>query len=449
MDLCGIERIFSCNHNLQLNKLCHSSTSSRAKCGKASRFRTVGGCMKMQGFDCQFTVKPVDYLQSHCPICLLILREPFQVTCCGNSFCRACIQQIGAGNKPCPTCNQDNFDSFQNKGLQQPLYGFQVSCSNKESGCDWQGELGKLDQHLNKDKLSVGCAYMNVKCLFCDELYQRSKIEHHQGSQCTERPFTCSWCEEYYSTYNDVITNHAPVCKCRPVKCPNSCGAKNLQHQHLEEHVSTQCPLSYVDCEFSDAGCDVKVHKKDLTSHMEENMVTHMSLLARENRKLKLQHKVQEEKNRQLEEKNRQLEEKIEEVKYRLTRVPPVYFECLDVWKLVSWTSEPFYSHVGGYKLQLELYYDSSFMSIPNHQNRCLFSCKYIKDKELSLPCKQLVTVLIIDQERGKHFKVEIVCKVDKYEVPCHGLSLVNRNTVNKLMKNNHLLLRIDKVENV
>ena len=22
-------------------------------------------------------------------------------------------------------------------------------CPNKESGCDWQGELGQLDQHLN------------------------------------------------------------------------------------------------------------------------------------------------------------------------------------------------------------------------------------------------------------------------------------------------------------
>ena len=382
----------------------------------------------MSGFDCQFTVKPLDYLQSHCPICLLILREPFQVTCCGKSFCRACIQQIKARNKPCPTCNQDNFDSFQNKGLQQPLYGFQVSCSNKESGCDWQGELGQLDQHLNldpdKDKLSVGCAYTNVKCLFCNELYQRSKIEHHQGSQCTERPFTCSMCEEYDSTYDDVITNHTPVCKCRPVECPNSCGANNLQHQHLEEHVSTQCPLSYVDCEFSDAGCDAKVHKKDLRSHMEENMVTHMSLLARENRKLKLQHKAQEEKNRQL-------EEKIEDVKFQLTRVPPVYLKCLDAKNL--WSSEPFYSHVGGYKLRLDLYYDII-------QNKCLLSFKYIKDKELPLPCKQQVTVLIIDQEHGKHFKVEIVCKVDEYEDRFHGVVLVDRNTVNKLMKNNHLL---------
>ena len=380
----------------------------------------------MSGFDCQFTVKPVDYLQSHCPICLLILREPFQVTCCGKSFCRACIQRIRAGNKPCPTCNQDNFDSFQNKGLQQPLYGFQVFCSNKESGCDWQGELGKLDQHLNlnpdKDKLSVGCAYMNVKCLFCEELYQRSKIEHHQGSQCTERPFTCSMCEEYKSTYDDVITNHTPVCKCRPVECPNSCGANNLQHQHLEEHVSTQCPLSYVDCEFSDAGCDVKVYRKDLSSHMEENIITHVSLLARENRKLKLQLKSQEEK---------------------ITRVPPLYLECLDVRNIAfGWQSESFYSHVGGYKLQLLLIYDPDVIG-----NRYVFILKYIKDKELPLPCKQLVTVLIIDQEKGKHLKEEIECQVNSYEAFHHGACSLDKFNVDKLLKNNGLLFCIEQVK--
>ncbi len=244
----------------------------------------------MSVFDCQFTEEPPKWLQCHCPICLMILCEPYQVTCCGKSFCRACIQHIEDEDKPCPTCKQD-FDCFQNKGLQQPLYGFKVFCSNKEGGCGWQGELGQLDQHLNvspdEDNQLVGCAYTSICCFFCDELYQRSQIEHHQTAECSERPFTCTMCDEYESTYGDVKASHALECKCRPVECPNSCGASNLQHQHLEEHLSSQCPLSLVECEFSDAGCDAKVYRRDLPSHLSANMVTHMSLLARENRKLK------------------------------------------------------------------------------------------------------------------------------------------------------------------
>ena len=291
------------------------------------------------------------------------------------------------GGKSCPTCNEARFGSFQNKGLQQPLYGFRVFCSNKESGCDWQGELGQLDQHLNliKDKDFQGCAYTEVKCLYCNKPHPRHNIEHHQTSQCAKRPFTCSLCEEYESTYADVVTNHSPVCKCRRVECPNSCGTNNLQHQHLEEHVSTQCPLSYVECEFSDAGCDDKVYRKDLPSHLGENMVTHMSLLARENRKLKQklreqerrtqdqlkQTQKQEEKIQEQHGENRQLElqlieqaeahkklikEQRDDTMSFLSNVPPIdlYLQLPRKTGEVI-VSKPFYSHIGGYKLQLEI----------------------------------------------------------------------------------------------
>ena len=242
----------------------------------------------MSEFDCEFVEEPPKYLQTHCPICLLIL---YQVTCCGKSFCNECIKKMKARSLVCPTCNRSNFDSFPNKGLQQPLYGFAVFCSNKERGCVWEGELGQLDQHINsnpdKEKKLVGCEYTNIACLFCDKLHRRHETKQHQTSLCPKKPFTCFMCEEYESTYEDVVNSHAPVCKCRPVECPNSCGADNLQHQHLEEHVSSQCPLTYVECEFSDAGCDAKVYRKDLASHLTDNLVTHVSLLAMENRKLK------------------------------------------------------------------------------------------------------------------------------------------------------------------
>ena len=249
----------------------------------------------MSGFDCEFVEKPPKAFQTHCPVCLLILCEPYQVTCCGKSFCKECIKKIKARSQPCPTYKQDKFDFFPNKGLQQPLYGFAVFCSNKERGCVWEGELGQLDQHINsnpdKEKQLVGCAYENIACIFCDKLHLRREVEC-----CPKRPFTCCMCEEYESTFEDVVNNHAPVCKCRPVECPNSCGIQNLQHPNVEEHVSRQCPLTYVKCEFSDAGCDAKVYRKDLASHLTDNLVTHMSLLAMENRKLKQQLQKQEEK---------------------------------------------------------------------------------------------------------------------------------------------------------
>ena len=367
----------------------------------------------MSGFDCEFTEEPPKYLQSHCPICLLVLREPFQVTCCGKSFCRQCIQRINAGGTPCSTCNEVRFDSFQNKGLQQPLYGFRVFCSNKESGCDWQGELGQLDQHINlnpnKDKKYQGCAYTEVTCLYCNEPHPRHEIERHQTSQCAERPFTCSLCE-YESTYTDVITNHSPVCKCRPVECPNSCGTNNLQHQHLEEHVSTQCPLSYVECEFSDAGCDAKVYRKDLPSHLGENMVTHMSLLARENRKLKqqlreqegqlkLQLKLQEKTQEQLTEQAEAHKKEVQDdITSFLSSVPPIDLH-LELPLIVGRVclSKPFYSHIGGCKLQLEI------QCISYSGFRRTYKCRYtFLDSEFTVPRSATLYITTQMKKRGQ-----------------------------------------------
>ena len=316
--------------------------------------------LAVTGFECEFAEKPPEYLQSSCPICLLVLREPYQVTCCGNSFCRACIQKIKTKNKPCPTCNKENFTNYSNLGLQRPLYGFKVYCSDKDEGCDWQGELGQLDKHLNlnpdKDKQEIGCVYTRVKCLHCSELYQRCLLKCHQTSECLLRPFSCEMCYEFKSTYNDVTKNHAPSCKCRPVECPNRCG-NTLQQQELEEHLSSVCPLSMVECEFSHAGCDVKMHRKDLPSHLSESMVTHMSLLARENKKqnsgissqhLQITQLVRENENQSVEIKK--LKSELELMRSCASRVPPIDFKLRG-----GELSQPFYSHIGGYKLKLTI----------------------------------------------------------------------------------------------
>ena len=330
------------------------------------------------GFECEFVELPPEVFQSSCPICLMILREPYQVTCCGNSFCRACIQKIKTKNKPCPTCNKENFSNFPNLGLQRPLYGFKVYCSNKDEGCDWQGELGQLDKHLNlnpdKDEQEIGCAYTRVKCLHCSELYQRCSIKYHKTSECLLRPFSCEMCNEFKSTYDDVTKNHAPSCKCRPVECPNRCG-NTLQHQELEEHLSSVCPLSMVECEFSHAGCDVKMHRKDLPSHLSESVVTHMSLLARENERQSSQIERQslqiERQNLQIERQSLQIESQDSEIKrqnkeiillkllvrgkkemnlQKISCVPPIVFKLR-----TGESSQPFYSHMGGYKLKLTI----------------------------------------------------------------------------------------------
>ena len=95
-----------------------------------------------------------------------VLRDPFQVTCCGNIFCQLCIKRVQADKKSCPTCNEADFGVFPDKRLRRSLYAFQVRCVHQKSGCEWIGELGELDGHLNLNlelgRQLVGCEFASV-----------------------------------------------------------------------------------------------------------------------------------------------------------------------------------------------------------------------------------------------------------------------------------------------
>ena len=144
----------------------------------------------MAGFECEFVEKPPKVVQFKCPICLLVLRDPYQATCCGKSFCKECIHRIKFANQVCPTCNDKDFNLFHNKGLQQSLYDFRVYCTHKSKSCEWTGELRDLDNHLNSDpsadKALQGCLYTSIKCplscIGCEVKLPRNDMKIHMNN---------------------------------------------------------------------------------------------------------------------------------------------------------------------------------------------------------------------------------------------------------------------------
>ena len=102
------------------------------------------------GYDCEFVKQPTSAFQTECPICNLILRDPYQSKCCGISFCHTCSEQIQDKHKPCPTCREVNFEVFPNKGLKRSLNQLHIFCTHSKAGCRWTGELGELQNHLRE-----------------------------------------------------------------------------------------------------------------------------------------------------------------------------------------------------------------------------------------------------------------------------------------------------------
>ena len=309
------------------------------------------------GYDCKLIeVSTKIEVQSECPICLQILREPFQVTCCGYSFCKTCIERVKEDDKPCPTCNEAEFTVFHNKGLQRSLNDLHVRCPNDE--CEWTGELRHLDHHLNPEpeKIAEGCQYVQIKCMYeCGEELSRKLIPTHEANDCPKRPYSCDYCREYTSTFEDVTSNHYHKCKCYPLSCPNRCDEiwkYAIERQNLDQHLKDECPLATIDCEFSHAGCKVQLPRKDMLEHIKESQITHISLLATQLATYRQENELLQREIAQLKVKQNSMEET------NRARMAPVdiFVPGFSTYaKGQKWYSRPFYSHPSGYKMQLSV----------------------------------------------------------------------------------------------
>ena len=157
-------------------------------------------------------------------------------------------------------------------------------CSHKKDGCGWRGKLGEYEQHLNlnpsPENQLTGCQFVAVACVHgCGGWFQRRHIASHQKGACPKRHYSCEYCNEYESAFEDVTKNHYPQCIKYPVTCPNKCQDAPFERQNVNNHVKDECPLTEIDCLLHYAGCEVRLPRKDMPEHMTDT-ITHLTLLA-------------------------------------------------------------------------------------------------------------------------------------------------------------------------
>ena len=224
-------------------------------------------------YDCEFVETPPKEFE--CTICLNVLKEPHLNNCCGQHFCRQCIQRIIDDQKPCPLCIEAGFIVILDKKTECKILDLQVKCRNHENGCEWEGELRSLDQHCDT------CTYTEVDCPnSCGELVQRRLLPSHLKEKCSKRHFNCAYCG-HQSTHEDVTTVHWTVCDRYPVACPNNCGKEGIPRCEVEEHKSKECPLQEVKCKYDYVGCEMTLPRKEMDIHMETGMKDHLQLFER------------------------------------------------------------------------------------------------------------------------------------------------------------------------
>ena len=420
------------------------------------------------GYDCEFVEAPPKVVQTECSICLLILKEPCLISCCGHKFCRVCIEQVHKRKKACPLCNTLDFNFMPERALQRSLLNdYDVCCSYKKDGCHWKGRLGEFMGHLNKDSALENqpneCQFVEVECgNKCGEWFHRRDILTHKTKHCKKRPYSCYHCGDYNSTFEDVTELHYPQCGKLPVKCPNECQEYPFERQELESHLQDHCPFAKVDCPFNYAGCQTRLFRNNLAKHMEES-VTHLTMLASFTQKLASVTQKLEKENQKLQQSLAQKDQKLSAIEEML-RIP-VEFR-------VKWSSDGsffpgFYTHPHGYRMCVEVHPHGSGNGNGSHVS--IFTClmKGPFDEYLKWPFQGEVTIQIVNQA-GDHDHYEMTYTytyatrthagpvTDKNWSRCIGwgyekflahATLLNTKDKIQYLKDNHFIVRVVKVK--
>ena len=226
------------------------------------------------GYQCEFIDHvPEDF---YCKNCNLVARKFTITSCCGETYCHACVADTQEQGKPCPACGKKDFTLTEHMKYQKRMKGLQVYCSMKERGCGWSGTLEQLDTHLDPDQ--DNCQYVDTKCpLDCHMTIPNNKVEQHVAQHCAKRPYVCQHCN-FKATYEEVVDKHLPECKYFPLQCPNLCGV-TFERDFMEDHMK-MCRLEEVECEFGGVGCENRFRREEQEDHTRQNSQKHLTLTA-------------------------------------------------------------------------------------------------------------------------------------------------------------------------
>ena len=118
----------------------------------------------------------------------------------------------------------------------------------------WTGKLHDAKQHFKE------CVYAGALCGFgCGAVVRRIDMSEHEAS----------------------------ICPKRGVQCTNVGCTAVMPEPMIAAHKANNCPYEVVDCPFSGVGCDKRVLRKDVNTHIDAATNQHILLLLQDNRSLR------------------------------------------------------------------------------------------------------------------------------------------------------------------
>ena len=151
-----------------------------------------------------------------------------------------------------------------------------VKCCSAERGCEWEGTVGTLEEHVGK------CGFTLVPCPNeCKnkrvQQLMRKDLASHLETECPNRDYKCKHCGQE-GTYAGITQVHDATCEKKMVPCPNDDCTDTIERQNRQKHLDT-CIFTEVACKYQRLGCEVKMKREDIPEHENEDKLhLHMAL---------------------------------------------------------------------------------------------------------------------------------------------------------------------------
>ena len=406
---------------------------------------TVTPC-RIGGYDNNFVNTP--HNRFICKICHLPSRHPYLSVCCGHLFCKSCLDNfIIVSVNACPICRDENFVTFPNKAIDREVKGLHIYCTNKEKGCEWQGELNDIINHLEN---SDGCQFEEVKCSNeCGKMMERRYLTNHVETECPRHKVNCKYCHDT-GEHQFIEGQHKEECPKLPLSCPNKCEVVFVLREDMESH-RKECPLEMIQCEYFNVGCKRdKFPRKDLENHKKQKREEHLIMTKNEltNTKLRL-----DDTKAKLDDTKDQLDAALKQISslavlmnaqlhpgssitdVRSTQLDAMVtmfkFTCPVTIKMegynekkvnkIQWHSEPFYTHDKGYRICLKVYAAGIGNGRGTHLSVFLSVIKGLHDDELTWPLRGKFEIKLLNQvSDSRHHSVIVTYDDDTPAIYTH-----------------------------
>ena len=397
------------------------------------------------GYGYRFVNTPPDRVL--CVICHLPSRNCKLSECCGHVFCKSCLDETRAlGYSACPMCKEVKFVSFSNKQIDREVRSLHVFCTNKERGCDWQGELNGVKSHLE-----ANCHFGEVRCPNeCGKMLSSEGLSSHTESECPRRKIDCQYCHDPGEHQFITSSQHKDQCPKFPIRCPNKCKVRGVPRDEMEVH-RKECPLETIQCEYHNVGCEETMIRRKRKKHDEDHMEDHLHMVKRrlveaEDELTTTKDKLRATESRLMSTENRVtslMDTMLQHLMSRSTgsgdriilsakwvihitstaslllsgmQVCPVIVKMVDYSYYKSnayeWFSDPFYSHNDGYKLCFGVNAAGCGAAKDSYMSVFVFVMKGPHDNDLLWPLREQFEIKLLNQVCDSDHRV-LTCSFD------------------------------------